>query len=338
MNQDGGYHAIVLKWLMVSHFMKLSFKQLFNEAGSGSGLFLYSGLCVKKGIFSSIFVAVGSLIASVLTASAQSTVFTYQGHLVESSVPPTGVYDVTFALFDAVGAGNQLSGTVTNLSVGITNGLFTTPIDFGANFPGTERWLEIGVRHAGVGTYSVLTPRQHLTSTPYAITAANLSGNLPATQILGTVPASVQGSLTNHTDVGAGNLGAGQVLAYNGALWTNGLPAVYTAPSASNNIAITLSYSGTNVPVNAALGTHFRLLATNNFVLQNPTGAGDAQRLMFEIIQDATGGRTMTLGSAFKLSTDIPFVNLSTNANGRDFLTCVRSGTNFYVLGLVKGY
>jgi len=137
MNQEAGYHAIVSKWLMVSHITKLPFKQLFNEAGSGSGLFLYSGLCVKKEILGSIFVAVVGLTGSVLTASAQSTVFTYQGHLVESGVPPTGVYDVTFALFDAIGAGNQLGSTVTNLSVGITNGLFTTPIDFGANFPGT---------------------------------------------------------------------------------------------------------------------------------------------------------------------------------------------------------
>ena len=60
--------------------------------------------------------------------------------------------------------------------------------------------------------------------------------------------------------------------------------------------------------------------------------------MVFEIIQDGMGGRTMVLGNAFRLGVDIPMVNLTTNANGRDFLTCVCSGTNFYVVGLVRGY
>jgi hypothetical protein len=134
-------------------------------------------------------------------------------------------------------------------------------------------------------------------------------------------------------------LTAGQVLVFSGAVWTNApVSAASAGPTPSNNIPVTLAYSGTNVPVNASLGTHFRLTATNNFLLQNPTGASDAQRMVFEIVQDAAGGRTMVLGNAFKLGTDIPMVNLTTNAGRRDYLTCVCSGTNFYILGLVKGY
>jgi hypothetical protein len=164
--------------------------------------------------------------------------------------------------------------------------------------------------------------------------------NLNASALVtGVVPAAQVGSLTNHSDVLATNLAAGNILTYNGAVWTNGpLPSATGGPTPSNSIPVSLVYSGTNVSVNAAAGTHFRLLATNNFLLQNPTGASDAQRVTFEIIQDATGGRTMVLGNAFKVGTDLPFVNLTTNANLRDFMTCICSGTNFYVVGLIKGF
>jgi len=106
----------------------------------------------------------------------------------------------------------------------------------------------------------------------------------------------------------------------------------------SNNVPVMLAYSGTNVAVNATLGSHFRLTATNSFLLENPTGASDAQRLLFEIIQDASGGRTMSFGSAYRFGTDLPVVNLTTNSNLRDFITCVCSGTNCYVVGFMKGF
>jgi hypothetical protein len=270
---------------------------------------------------------------------AQDTAFTYQGRLANASQPVTASYDMTFALFNAVTGGSQVGNTITVTAIGVTNGLFTVELDFGGNFPGADRWLEIGVRPAGGGAFTTLSPRQKFTATPYAITAGNLTGGLPAIQLSGTVPAAQVGSFTNHSDVVVSGLTAGQVLIYNGTVWTNGLlSASGSGPTPSNNIPVTLAYSGTNVPVNASLGTHFRLTATNNFLLQNPAGASDAQRMVFEIIQDATGGRTMVLGNAFKLGTDIPMVNLTTNAGRRDFLTCVCSGTNFYILGFIKGY
>ena len=270
---------------------------------------------------------------------AQDTAFTYQGRLANAGQPANGSYDMTFALFNAVTGGSQVGSTNTVTAIGVTNGLFTVELDFGGNFPGADRWLEIGVRPAGNGTFTILSPRQKFTATPYAITAGNLTGGLPAIQLSGIVPAAQAGSLTNHSDVVVAGLTAGQVLIYNGTVWANGLlSASGSGPTPSNNIPVTLAYSGTNVPVNASLGTHFRLTATNNFLLQNPAGASDAQRMVFEIIQDATGGRTMFLGNAFRLGTDIPAVNLTTNAGRRDFLTCVCSGTNFYILGLVKGY
>ncbi len=290
----------------------------------------------SKSLFLAGVIGLGSLFPAAPFASAQGTTFTYQGRLMADGQPATGVYDLTFALFNAATGGSQVGGTITATAAGVTNGLFTVGLDFGGNFPGADRWLEIGVRANGGGTFTLLVPRQPLTSTPYAVTAANLSGGLAAVQLSGTVPPAQMGKFTNHSDVVVAGLAAAQVLVYSGSVWTNGpLPS---ASFASNAPPVSLSYSGTNVPVNAALGCHFRLVATNNFLLGNPTGASDGQRIVFEVIQDATGGRTLTLGSAFRLGTDISAVNLTPTANRRDFLTGVYSGTNFYVLGLVKGY
>lgn len=264
----------------------------------------------------------------VIVVSAQTTAFTYQGRLTDQGTPASGSYDFTFALFDAASGGTIVAGPATNSSVAVTSGAFSVSLDFGQSFPGTDRWIELGVRAHDTASFTTLTPRQKITSTPYAITAGTLATPITAAQT---------GSLTNHDDVSVANLIAGQILIYNGSFWTNA-----ALPSAGNNgtnpAPVTLAYSGTNVPVNAAAGTHFRLVVTNNFLLQNPTGATDGQRLLFELIQDGVGGRTMALGNAFRLGLDLPVINLTTNANGRDFITCLASGTNFYVTGFIKGF
>ena len=283
--------------------------------------------------------ALGCLCAAASSAFAQGTAFTYQGQLTDGGRPANGSYNLTFTLFDTNLTGSPIAGPLTNSAVGITSGWFTVSLDFGSNFPGANRWLELGVQTNGGGAvgFATLRPRQYLTPTPYAITAANLVGSLSASQLTGLLTTNQAGSITNHSDVNANNLAPGQALIFGGALWTNSsLPVI--GPIPSNNIPVLLAFSGTNVLVNAALGTHFRLTATNNFLLQNPAGATDAQRIVFEIIQDSAGGRTMTFGSAFKFGADIPVINLTTNAGQRDFISCVCSGTNFYVVGFVKGF
>ena len=119
---------------------------------------------------------------------AQSSAFTYQGRLNDNGVPANGSYDLSFSLYDDATAGTQQGNTITNLSTTVSNGLFTVTLDFGAtNFPGADRWLAIGVRATGPGAFVTLNPRQKITATPYAITAANLSGTLPVSQVAGVI-------------------------------------------------------------------------------------------------------------------------------------------------------
>lgn len=55
-----------------------------------------------------------------------------------------------------------------------------------------------------------------------------------------------------------------------------------------------------SVTLNAALSNNFQLTLTGNLTLANPTGLVKGMWLFVEFIEDATGGRTITLGSLFK--------------------------------------
>jgi hypothetical protein len=136
------------------------------------------------------------LLVGALNLRAQGTAFTYQGRLNDGINPANGTYNLRFALFDALTVGNQVGSPLTNSPVNVSNGLFTVTLDFGANFPGADRWLEIGVRTNGSGTFFTLSPRQKITPSPYAIyaagaSAAGISGTIPNANLTGTYGSAV---------------------------------------------------------------------------------------------------------------------------------------------------
>lgn len=95
------------------------------------------------------------------------------------------------------------------------------------------------------------------------------------------------------------------------------------------------------LPTDASLGNHFRTTLTSDFTLANPTNPTDGQRIVWELIQNATGGWVMTLGSKWALGTDITAATLTTpTASKRDFLTAIYNSTadKWYITGFVKGY
>src|SRR5688572_23712896 len=124
-----------------------------------------------------------------VTAAAQTPAFTYQGRLTDNAAAANGNYDIRFTLHSAATGNTGVGSSIVVNPVTVTNGLFTATLDFGANFPGADRWLQIEVRPAGsAAAYTALTPRQKLTAAPYASRAASagtLSGNITAAQISG---------------------------------------------------------------------------------------------------------------------------------------------------------
>src|SRR5438132_7178808 len=125
----------------------------------------------------------------LLTASsahAQGSAFSYQGKLTDAGNPANGTYDLQLTVWDASSGGTQQPQpspvTVTRTSVLVTSGIFTVQLDFGANaFPGADRFLEIGARPAGGGAFTILSPRQPITATPYAVRSLNASTSDTAT-------------------------------------------------------------------------------------------------------------------------------------------------------------
>ncbi len=97
------------------------------------------------------------------------TAFNYQGRLTMAGSPVNTPVDFEFQLFDAAVGGAAIGSTVTLSAVPVNQGLFTVAIDFGdGSHDGTGRWLSISVRNAGVGAYTLLTPREELRPVSYA--------------------------------------------------------------------------------------------------------------------------------------------------------------------------
>jgi len=117
-------------------------------------------------------------------AEPMGTGFTYQGRLIDSNEPADGLYDFQFKLFSypySGGIGHPPLGTTDINEVDVIDGHFTVELDFGADvFNGSARWLQIGVRPGELNDpneYAILTPRQELTPTPYALYAKTVGAD-----------------------------------------------------------------------------------------------------------------------------------------------------------------
>jgi hypothetical protein len=142
------------------------------------------------------------LVAGAGLAWAQGTAFSYQGQLTDGAAVANGTYDLRFTLWNAATGGAPQGTTLTQSGVGVTNGLFTATLDFGAQFTGANRWLEIAVRTNGAADFTTLAERQPVLPTPYAIhaatagsaatatTATTVTGPIPAAQLTGSLSAA----------------------------------------------------------------------------------------------------------------------------------------------------
>ncbi len=201
---------------------------------------------------------------------AQSTRFNYQGRLSSNGTPANGTYDVTFSLFDAANSGSPVGGIILTSTVPVVDGVFSTSLDFGGGvFTGPARWLELSVRTNGPGSFQLLSPRQELLATPYAIHAATAASaasaeSLPPNTI--TTSAIADGSVTT------AKIAAGQVVKS-----LNGLTDAVTLQAGAN---VTLTPSGNTLQINATGGSGLALPfsgvvdSSNPLFLVNNPGSG----------------------------------------------------------------
>jgi hypothetical protein len=118
-----------------------------------------------------IFVTIVFLFSAALRIDAQITAFSFQGRLLDGGAPASSLYDIEFRLFDAETGGNQLGPTQTFPGHPVPGGIFSVELDFGSEFTGEDRWIEIAIRPAGTGEFTTLSPRNKILSAPQSVVA-----------------------------------------------------------------------------------------------------------------------------------------------------------------------
>ena len=186
-------------------------------------------------MFKYAFCAAILTLTSVAAAQPLSTAFTYQGELRDAGSPVNGTYDLRFRLYDALTGGAQLGTTLCVDNTASVDGRLTVSLDFGPQFAGQKRFLEVEVRRdAGLNCvnpadFVILGPRQDLSPTPNALfalaattaatatnatrlngqlatfytNAANLTGTLPTASLGGSYGAAL--TLSNPANSFAGS-------------------------------------------------------------------------------------------------------------------------------------
>lgn len=109
---------------------------------------------------------------------------------------------------------------------------------------------------------------------------------------------------------------------------------------ASKNTAVSLPYSAA-LATDVSKGNTFTVLLTGNVTLSNPTNPTDGQKVVWRFTQDATGGRTVTLGAIFSYGSDVvgPFV-ASVGPNKIDYLEAIYNlaVNKWHVTKISRGY
>jgi hypothetical protein len=260
-------------------------------------------------------VAGGLALSGSAKAAPLGTAFSYQGRLTDGATLANGIYDLRFALCDSASGGATVGTAITNAAMTISNGIFTAILDFGTNaFDGSARWIEIAVRQ-GPGVFTVLSPRQSVAATPYAVTAANVAN--PGSIFAGSFTGSFVGDGSALT-----NLNSTTVTAATNDLWsatTNWIGAqgyLTTNSAALSGIAVPVPFGDTNFVVDFASET-MQLSVTNDVNLVQSTNLpppGWYGECVWYILGDTTN-RTLFLNTNWTaigtLATNVPFVLVS---------------------------
>ncbi len=141
-------------------------------------------------------------------AQGQSQAFTYQGQLKLQGIPLTELVDVKYTLFDSEFASTAVAGPLSfdgNIfpAIQVTNGLFSTELDFGPGALQLGQWLEIEVRSphdpSDVNPYITLTPRQHISAAPFALSVPGLETSPAGVEVEGDIHAVGQIAASAYT-------------------------------------------------------------------------------------------------------------------------------------------
>ncbi len=206
------------------------------------------------------------LISQLLHAQNVNTGFTYQGELLENGQAVNGSFDFKVDVFTVFSGGTGFVSPLEYTSIPVSKGIFTlNNVDFGdlIFLSNDNLWLEVSVRPAGAATYTVLSPRQKIETTPYAVRASESDFALSST------------TASKANDLNIAGASIGDVLAYDGSKWTsaNGLVNDVNGGTRIGSSLITPPANGLSVEGNTRLGPTFTPTASSTLDI-NSSSAG----------------------------------------------------------------
>ena len=95
--------------------------------------------------------------------------------------------------------------------------------------------------------------------------------------------------------------------------------ATTTEPGAVAPAVVNLTDAAT-IAVDASLGNDFRVTIAGNRAMGNPANPADGQQIIFQVTQGSGGSFTLSWGSSYEFSSDLPQPGLSTTAGQTDLL------------------
>ena len=215
---------------------------------------------------------------SAAIESAITPVMSYQGRLVESGVPVTGVRSMTFSLFNVSSGGTAIWSETQSVSV--TSGLFQVALGSVTPFSATvlgqmsqNLWLEVNV--AGN-----ILPRQQLMGSPYALSlapGATVTGSTARTISVGNLGSGA--GIWSHSETGHGAIASGNGTGLDGsallaqAYGKDGIAAWALASSTDASLVVSNDGAGALVKGFGGDGGEHEFVITNDGTFQQDLGA-----------------------------------------------------------------
>lgn len=96
---------------------------------------------------------------------------------------------------------------------------------------------------------------------------------------------------------------------------------------------------GATINIDVSRSNQFLVILGGNRTLANFTNATIGQRIVICVSQDATGGRKLGFGTAYKFGTDVPSYDSSTTAGTKDYIAMFFGNPlSADIVGVSKGY
>lgn len=199
--------------------------------------------------------------------------FSYQGELRAAGQPASGLHDFEACLFDSAGPGGEPAiGCVLIEDQPLdAAGRFTLELDFGAQFNGTVRFVEMRVRPGeSSGAFTPLLPRQAIRATPEASRAARspwsgLTGmpsgfadNLDNVGVTSVTPGTGLTTLTSGAGAGAPIITTGTL-----SIRPGGIEAGMIAPGAIGTAQIDTTQVQARITASCAEGDYLAGIASD---------------------------------------------------------------------------